>query len=175
MNSLAVIARRHKDWVGIAKFFGATTFAEDIVQDVYLRIHKYNYGKKIVSGDKINNYLMWAMIRNATHDQNKNNKNELLILDSFHDLAVDEFENEEFYSLERLHAKILKEILTWHWYDIKLFLTYLESDISMRQIAKEAKISLTSIFNTIKNCKERLVKNVGEDWQDYLNKDYELI
>jgi predicted DNA-binding protein YlxM (UPF0122 family) len=47
--------------------------------------------------------------------------------------------------------------------------------MSMRDIASETNISLTSIYNTLKNCKERLRENVGDDWEDFLNKDFELI
>jgi predicted DNA-binding protein YlxM (UPF0122 family) len=45
----------------------------------------------------------------------------------------------------------------------------------MREIAEETDISLTSIFNTLKNCKERLKEAIGEDFEDYLNEDFELI
>jgi predicted DNA-binding protein YlxM (UPF0122 family) len=58
---------------------------------------------------------------------------------------------------------------------IKLFNLYRESNLSMREIAEETDISLTSIFNTLKNCKERLREAIGEDFQDYLNEDFELI
>ena len=47
--------------------------------------------------------------------------------------------------------------------------------MSMRDIEAETNISLTSVFHTIKNCKTRLKKEVGEDIEDYFNKDYELI
>jgi predicted DNA-binding protein YlxM (UPF0122 family) len=84
-----------------------------------------------------------------------------------------EVEKHEAY--ERLDARIKQEILNWHWYDTKLFTLYLKEDMSMRDIASETNISLTSIYNTLKNCKERLRENVGDDWSDYLNNDFELI
>ena len=45
----------------------------------------------------------------------------------------------------------------------------------MRQLSALTKISVTSIFHTIKHCKQRLMDNVGEDYEDYLNGDYERI
>jgi hypothetical protein len=45
----------------------------------------------------------------------------------------------------------------------------------MRDISKGANISLSSIFNSLKNCKTRLKENVGEHYEDYLNEDYHLI
>jgi hypothetical protein len=40
---------------------------------------------------------------------------------------------------------------------------------------RETNISVTSIFNTVKTCKKRIKNNVGEDYEDFKNKDYELI
>jgi len=175
MDKLSKIAGKHSEWVSIVKSFGERNYADDIVQDVYLRIHKYNYLDRIVIEDKINTSLMWAMLRNATHDHNKKYKRELLPIDDLKNYAAELPEDDQFSSLERLHRKIRNEILNWHWYDTMLFTLYLERDLSMREIAKQANISLTSIFNTLKNCKQRLKDNVGEDWRDYLNKDFELI
>jgi predicted DNA-binding protein YlxM (UPF0122 family) len=52
---------------------------------------------------------------------------------------------------------------------------YKNTDKSLRQISSETSISVTSIFNTIKTCKKRIKNNIGEDYEDFLNKDYELI
>jgi hypothetical protein len=64
------------------------------------------------------------------------------------------------------------EIKQWHWYDEKLFKLYRDTDMSMRDIAKETNISLISIFNSIKNYKEILNTKFGNDYQDYINNDY---
>ena len=48
-------------------------------------------------------------------------------------------------------ALIDEHINNWHWYDAKLFKLYRDTDMSIRKIAKETKISWVSIFNTIKN------------------------
>jgi hypothetical protein len=45
----------------------------------------------------------------------------------------------------------------------------------MRKIAAKSNISLSSIFNTLKSCKKKIKDSVGEDWQDYLNEDFELL
>ena len=175
VSVLQVISKNHKEWVRLVSSFGGGDTSEDIVQDVYLRIYNYKYGEKIVKDGKINHALMWSILRNATHDQNKNNKIKLISIEATYNLEDKKIEFDEFSSLERLHEKIRDEILSWHWYDTMLFSIYLESNLSMRDIAKKANISLTSIFNTIKNCKDRLKENVGEEWTDYCNEDFELI
>ncbi len=64
---------------------------------------------------------------------------------------------------------------SWHWYDKGLFKLYRENEWSFREASKETKIGTKSIFNTIKYCKERLRENCAEDYEDYINEDYEKI
>ena len=47
--------------------------------------------------------------------------------------------------------------------------------MSMRKLAKETKISVKSIFNSCKNYKDILKSKFGEDFEDYLNGDFNLI
>jgi DNA-directed RNA polymerase specialized sigma24 family protein len=75
----------------------------------------------------------------------------------------------------KILGKIEQEVDSWHWYDQKLFELYRDTDLSIRDIAAETTISSSSIFNTLKNCKEKIRVAVGEDYTDYKNEDYELI
>ncbi len=61
------------------------------------------------------------------------------------------------------------------WYDQKLFRIYRDEQKSIRQISNETGISVKSIFCTLKYCKERIRQSVGEDYADFLNKEFELI
>ena len=71
--------------------------------------------------------------------------------------------------------KLAKEISSWHSYDAKLCNTYYLGDMSLRQISKGTNISLTSIFNSVKNYKAILKNKFIEDIEDYLNGDYHLL
>ena len=71
--------------------------------------------------------------------------------------------------------KVNTEIESWHWYDQMLFVHYVESGKSIRTLAEETNISRDSIFQTLKNCKLKIINAVGEDWEDFKNKDFELI
>ena len=74
-----------------------------------------------------------------------------------------------------IEQKIETEIQSWHPYDSILFKLYRDSGKSMRELEAGTKISLTSIFHTIKHCKQRIKNAVGEDYQDLLNNDLERI
>jgi RNA polymerase sigma factor (sigma-70 family) len=87
--------------------------------------------------------------------------------------------NDDLQMIEKKYEIILDkvntEIKSWHWYDQLLFVHYVQSGKSIRTLAKETKISRDSIFQTLKNCKKKIINVVGEDWQDFKNKDFELI
>ena len=73
-------------------------------------------------------------------------------------------------------GKINQEVESWdYWYDKKLFKMYYNTDLSLRKLADETNISVTSIFNSCKNYKEIIRNKFGEDFEDYLNGDFDLI
>jgi len=89
---------------------------------------------------------------------------------------LNEFDKDEEIKLKLNKYEIIEEeISTWHWYDYMLFKIYVDSGKSIRTLAKETKISRDSIFQTLKNCKERIKIAVGEDWEDFKNLDYDKI
>jgi predicted DNA-binding protein YlxM (UPF0122 family) len=66
-----------------------------------------------------------------------------------------------------LYNKIDDIIEDWYWYDKKLTKLYLNTNMSMRDISKETKISLSSIFNTLTNAKEKIRKESKEEYKKY--------
>jgi 2-oxoglutarate dehydrogenase complex dehydrogenase (E1) component-like enzyme len=76
---------------------------------------------------------------------------------------------------ERIYNSIDNEVSTWHWYDQKLFKLYYYSNKSLRDIAKDTKISLTSIYNSCKNYRRIIEQKFKEDIEDFFNEDYDRI
>ena len=105
---------------------------------------------------------------------NKNNKIKFIPLEDVYNLA-EENNNAENEAYNDLLNNIDLECNNWHWYDKQLFELYKNTNKSLRQISSETNISVTSIFNTVKTCKKRIKNNVGEDYEDFINQDYELI
>ena len=56
-----------------------------------------------------------------------------------------------------------------------IFIGYNTNKMSMRKMAKETGINLNSIFNTLTKVMDIVRSEVGEDVEDYFNKDYHLI
>lgn len=172
---LASVAKHHKYFISVVKGFGEDKYAEDIVQEMYLRIYKYTNPEKILKDGEVNQGFIWFVLRNIYVDycKQKGKIEKVTMNDAF------DIKDEEATGIEKakndIELKIYLEINSWHWYDTMLFKLYKENNHSMRQLSALTKISVTSIFHTIKHCKQRLIDNVGEDYEDYLNGDFELL
>ena len=172
---LASVAKHHRYFISVVKGFGEDKYAEDIVQEMYLRIYKYTNPEKIIKDGEVNQGFIWFVLRNIYVDYCKQKgKIEKVVMNDAIDIK-DEPTIEADKAKNNIELKIYLEIDSWHWYDTMLFKLYKENNHSMRQLSALTKISVTSIFHTIKHCKQRLIDNVGEDYEDYLNGDYERI
>ena len=185
---LEKLSKRNDEWIKIAlSICKDKTLANDLVQEMYLRIEKYvKDPERITTNDKISSLYIYVTIRNLYFKHQNNKKRKIIYqykdYDSFDDNDVfnndtDSIENDlELLEMEKAHKKIMEKILqeisTWHWYDEKLFKLYFFTDKSLRTIASETRISLTSIYNSCKNYKEILTEKFGEDVTDFFNKDY---
>ena len=189
------LSKRNKEWHRIAlSICKDEHLANDLVQLMYFRILKYIKDvDKIKVNGKINSLYIYVTIKNIYYQhKNKLKKKKRFEYQEYD--CYDESNDENSYSssfvstiedennvieYERAHQKIIdkieKEIKTWHWYDEKLFRLYYYTDKSLRKIAKETSISLTSIYNSCKNYKEIIKDKYGEDIADLFNKDYDKI
>jgi len=123
----------------------------------------------------VNRYYIYLTLRSLFVDFYRQ-KSKVIKVDVSEILTLQQIDEiEENKAFGDLMQKVNNELKTWHYYDQLLFKLYKDTDKSMRDIAQDTNISLRSIFCTIKSCKERLKENVSEDYEDYINQDYELI
>jgi predicted DNA-binding protein YlxM (UPF0122 family) len=175
MDLLTKVSENHKEWIKIVTTFGSD-FPEDIVQEMYIRLHKYGQKEKVLNeSGEVNLFYIWSMLRNVWGDANKLNKIEFISLEDVFNVKDHDDNLKKHEALQRINKLIEKEMSNWHFYDKKLFEIYRNTDLSIREIANEVDINYTSIFHTLKRCKKRLQEAVGEDYKDYLNQDFELI
>jgi RNA polymerase sigma factor (sigma-70 family) len=164
---IAEIAKKHKDWVNIARSFGCKTEAEDVVQEMYIRLDKY-----IKPDQKISTSFVWITLRNIYFDFLKK---EPLTFELDNTVSEAVSETESIVAYENLTSLMKYELNDIHWFDKMLFQLYVTSGKSMRQLAKETKLSLSCIFYTINRTKTHLQSLLNEDYEDYLNEDYEWL
>jgi len=148
------IYSRHKHWVSIVKKFGEVNYAEDVVQEAYIKV----YGKEI------NEAYFYYTLRSLTMDLHSKKVNKVEIT---REIEYSLREDESNDLAEELAQPFMEFIDTWHWYDKMLFMLWVNNKISMRKISRETKINFTSVYNTIKKCKQRL-----KEWEkDQLKKE----
>lgn len=176
MKWLELVAKDHKEYVKVVQSFGEYFYAEDIVQEAYLRIYKYCKPENIIQNGEVNKGFMYFVLRNLYLSYLKElEKNPKIPIDEIIYSLYEEDETEKHEAYLRLLNKVSKELNNWEWYDKMLFEIYKNDNKSIRKISKETRISTKSIFQTLKNCKKRLKENLKEDFEDYKNEDYELI
>ena len=177
MTVLDLLATKHKEWVKMAHSFGAGDYAEDIVQEMYIRLNRYvEEPDRIMYKGEPNKLFVWVTLRNMV--RNFQNKKDLLVFSGDmveYDKEEDAFDYGEAEAFERLIEKIWESTTELHWYDKKMFEIYHTTEMSMRDIEKETKISLYSIFDTLKKTKNYVREKIQEDYEDYENQDYDQI
>ena len=186
---LKILSQKHQDWFNMAKSFGLTNDeANEIVQEMYIRIYDYTKDiKKIMYNEtEVNTFYIYITLRNLYYSNfakyGKSIKTKKIYLftemdeNKFNKIYNSYFEDYELHSnklnkkikLDELFDKIDKTIDGWYWYDKKLWEIHFKKQMSMRMIASATKISLSSIFNTLKNGKEKIRSEVREEWYEYL-------
>jgi RNA polymerase sigma factor (sigma-70 family) len=170
---LEALAEKHKDWLKMLNSFGCErNLAEDIVQEMYLRLHKYvEDPERIMYGEEVNTYFVYITLRNmyATIQRMRRKVRFVSIEELPEELMYEEPNIESLEEFDKLIDTIWDNVEDWHWYDKKLFEIYHNSPMSIRSIAEETKISARSIFNTLKNGKERIqldCENAYQTWKE---------
>lgn len=173
---LAKVAQYHNDWVKVIQTFGEYDYAEDIVQETYIALYKYADADKLIdeNGQVRKGYVYFTLRSLFYQYYNKKKKVNKVSFDGCWEL-FDDSNLEEHKAYNDICMLIDEEIKNWDWYDRKLFKLYRDTDLSMRDIAKETNISLISIFNSIKNYKIILKEKFENDYQEYINNDYNMM
>ncbi len=146
------IYSKHKHWIRVVERFGEYRYAEDIVQEAYIKV----YGKKI------NEAYFYFTLRSLTMDLHRS-KVEILPISKDVEYEISLFDE---INLEEITKPYYDYINTWSWYDKMLFLLWVDSGVSMREISRRTRISFMSVYNTIKNCKQKI-----KSWEKENQKD----
>ena len=203
MDWLSDASKNHKEYVSYIKKMGYTSHAEDLVQDMYLRLHKYKHAIKFNKDGSVPKSYIYRILYNLFIDYKKDSSKFRFIqvdksttnshnimsgvtkLNNNNDFGYRQYPYEQI-DIEKhvAYDKLLEDTFSSiesldnpskYPYNKELLSLYIESGMSMRQISALTGISLTSIHWTIKNCREQIKEDVGETLQDYINQDYERI
>jgi len=168
------LAEKYDDWWNMAKSFKVSDDeASDLVQDMFIRIYDYvkDPDKIMYNKNEINTFYIYITLRNLYYSNLKNDR--LTLVEEVKDFMLKEFEIPKYLEatkkehLEKVFNNVDSVMETWYWYDRKMFELYYRTDMSMRDISSETKITLSSIFNTLSNAKKEIRKKLEEAYEEY--------
>ena len=174
MRVIDVLADKHDDWLNMAKSFGVSDDdANELVQQMYVRITDYvtDVNKILYNETEVNTYYVYVTLRNLyLRNHHKGNAKEVYIEDQndFDQVISNDNIEEQKKKFDEIFDKIEDITKNWYWYDKRIFNIHFYDQMSMRKISRETKISLSSIFNTLSNGKEKIRKGAIEEYRKYL-------
>ena len=147
------LTNRHNDWIRIAKSFGADDYAEDLVQEMYIRTLKYiDNGKDLSYKNDINYLYIYQMLRHmAINLLLKKRKVSVINIDN----VKNQTKSAQEINIEKIYLKINKELDRMFWYDAKIY-RIIESGVSIKELSKKTKISYYSLYRTYNKVKNKL-------------------
>jgi RNA polymerase sigma factor (sigma-70 family) len=164
LTTLQKIASKHNDWVRIVKSFGCEgDKCEDIVQEMYLKVHTLiSNGTDISYGDEINHFYIYRILRSLFIDlcrkEAKITKVNIEYLEKF----VEEEEVKEYKDIEGKMKQLDNVLDEVYWYDRKVF-DLISEGMSIAELSKKTNISYYSLYNTYKNVKTLIKQNIEWD------------
>lgn len=179
MERIEIFYRKNfKRLTGFIKEYtdGSYDLASDIVQMVFLRLLELETEGRtnFYEGDSLNFFYVYrSCINTALKYQRAKKKVTKVSLEEI-EIHPDQPYPEAQEAMEKLIMKMENELEELHWYDEKMLRIHMNGT-SMNKLHRETEIGLTSIKNTIKNGKARIHEELREDYEDYLNGDYDKI
>ena len=174
---IEIVSAFEKDWLGIASTYVGESDASEAVQEMYLRIGRFADERIIKEDGFLNRSYVFLALRSCCFDllKKRNRYN--------NDRDVENYDSEdsgEYSDKQRAFDVLMDNIEyyakeNWVWYDRTLFMLYKDTPFSLRGLAQETGISWMSIHQTIHRLKAEIKEEFYEDWEDYINEDYELI
>lgn len=188
-KALQMLAENHAEYIKMARAIANNNnevynYAEDFVQEAYLRLAKYDdlFDKIISTKGKVSKGYMFFTLRSIILNTIKRKSNlKFNYLGSQYDFEetynfIDEGVDEDKIGIEAIENKMYYIVREGSkWFDYELFKTYLETGKSFRTIAQESGIGIRTIYLSIKRSKVMIAEKLNEDYQDFLNKEYDLI
>ena len=172
---LTKVAEHHKEWIKVVEKLGGKDYSEDIVQECYLKLHKYaSYHKCIVNG-QVNKYYIYLTLRSILYSYFRERKKILKFdIDDFEiEDEISNLQDETEYNEFCLKTdNTLKDV---HWFHKRIYDIYTGVDkTSFRKMEKDLDISWVSIYHSVKICKDKIRENLKQDYEQIRQKKQSL-
>tara|TARA_R110000803_G_scaffold114357_2_gene182828 strand:- start:1399 stop:1863 length:465 start_codon:yes stop_codon:yes gene_type:complete len=152
---MILLAKKHKTWINIVLSFGCSkTIAEDIVQEMYIKILlKLENGLDIMYEDEINYYYIFKVLKTLYIDLKRKGKNIKII--NIDDTNLSQYDFDVDY--DEAYDIVKDELKNMFWYDRKVFEIINEGE-SIADFSRNSYIEYYSLYNTYRKVKDKLKK-----------------
>jgi len=159
---LSLLAEYHNKWLANvnALINDENIEAEDIVQDMYLKIHSSKdeiINKAIVDSKPHIGYvnkILYTMYLKAQKEESLKTE-----LKDNHTVEEKQPEINKF----NIEKKIDEIVNSFYWFDRKLFNLYRKEFHTIRSLSKATKISHVVVHNTISKCKKKIKRKLKNE------------
>jgi len=153
---LSKIFKKHRIWIDIVSSFGCNKdTAEDIVQEMYIKIQKnLNNGLDINYDDDYNYYYIFKTLKSMFLDL-KRKESKVFIFNI--DDQPSYFNHINDVNYQEAYKKVQTELDKLYWYDKKVY-QLLEGNESVAKLSRKTNIPYHSLYNTYRKVLERLKK-----------------
>jgi len=159
---LSLLAEYHNKWLANvnALINDENIQAEDIVQDMYLKIHSSKdeiINKAIVDSKPHIGYvnkILYTMYLKAQKEESLKTE-----LKDNHTVEEKQPEINKF----NIEKKIDEIVNSFYWFDRKLFNLYRKEFHTIRSLSKATKISHVVVHNTISKCKKKIKRKLKDE------------
>ena len=165
MTTLEKIASKHKDWVRIVKSFGCEgDKCEDIVQEMYIKVHTLINGGLDISYDQdINHFYIYRILRSLFIDLCRKEAKITKVNVEYLEKFIEDEEIKEYKDIEGKMKQLDNLLDKVYWYDAKVFRLLTEEKMSIAELSKKTGISYYSLYNTYKNVKSLIKTEIQWD------------
>ncbi len=163
-TTLEKIAEKHDDWHRIVLSFGCKkSIAEDIVQEMYLKVSTLiDRGLDINFKDEINYFYIYKTLQTLFYDLHRK-ESKLIKVDikNLENYIEDEIQSKDKNICKAMNSmdNILDNLF---WYDRTVF-EIISNGTSIADLARKTNITYASLYNTYKNVKNVIKKNIEWD------------
>lgn len=148
MGIVDLIAEDHKEWISVCKSLGAGHLSEDLVQEMYIKIHN----SKLTTDDNIKGYA-YFVLKNLCIDFYRQKKYNLELKD---DLVEDNCKTDS--RLEYLD--IQKAIHYLPYFERKVLELHKIDGLSLCEIERETNVNRVKMMHAKNNAIEKLKKHL---------------
>ena len=154
-KKMILLANKHKTWINIVLSFGCSkTIAEDIVQEMYIKILlKLKNGLDIMYENEINYYYIFKVLKTLYIDLKRKGKNIKII--NIEDTNLSQYDFDVDY--DEAYGIVKDELKNMFWYDRKVFEIINEGE-SIADFSRNSYIEYYSLYNTYRKVKDKLKK-----------------